>query len=79
MLVAGVYGWFLTNTDLKNARLHASLDAQQEVYVRPPPLQSRWGFTATGALWRLKKALFGLRSTPRLWGTRDPVLAALVM
>ena len=41
MLIAGVFGWFWTHIDLKNARLHASLEAQEEVYVRPPPLQSR--------------------------------------
>ena len=48
--------------------------------MRPPPLLCRWGFTEKGALWRLKKAVYGLRSAPRLWGlTRDAVLAALVM
>ena len=48
--------------------------------MRPPPLLSRWGFTEKGTLWRLKKALYGLRSAPRLWGlTRDAVLTALVM
>ena len=59
---------------------NATLDGQEDIYVRPPLLLSRWGFTEKGTLWRLKKALCGLRSAPRLWGlTRDAVLTALVM
>ena len=55
-LIEGMFGYFL----------HASLDDQEKVYVRPPPLLWRWGFTDKGALWRLKKAPYGLRSAPRL-------------
>ena len=63
-----------------NCPLHASLDGQEDVYVRPPPLLSRWGFTDTDTLWRLERALYALRSAPRLWGlTRDAVFVALVM
>ena len=80
MLIAGMLGWFLTRRDVKTAFLRACLDGQEEVYVRPPPLLWRWGFTVRGALWRLMKALCGLRSARRLWGlTRDAVLAAQVM
>ena len=73
LLIAGMFAWFLTGIDVKTfdvktAFLHASLDAQEKVYVRPPPLLCRWGFTGKGALCRLKKALYGLRSAPRLWG-----------
>ena len=80
MLIAGVLGRFSTRIYVNTACLHASLDGQEEVYVRPPPLLWRWGFAVRGALWRLRKALKGLRSAQRLWGlTRDGVLAALVM
>ena len=38
MFIAGMFGWFLTGIDVKTAFLHAPLDGQEEVYVRPPPL-----------------------------------------
>ena len=55
MLIARMFWWFPTGRDVKTAFLHASLDGQEEVYVRPPPLLWRWGFTEKGAWWRLKK------------------------
>ena len=80
MLISSLHGWFVTGVGVKSAFLHASLDGQDDIYVRLPPLLSRWGLTEKGTLWRLQKALCGLRSAPRLWGlTRDAVLAALVM
>ena len=78
MLIAGLFARSLTRTDAGTAFLHTSLDGEEEVYVRPPPLLCLWCFTGKGLC--LKKALCGLRSAPRLWGlTRDAVLAALVM
>ena len=38
MLIAGMFGWFLTGTDVKTVLLLAALDGQEEVHVRPPPL-----------------------------------------
>ena len=79
-LISSLLGWYVTGVDVKTAFLHATLDGQEDIYVRPPLLLSRWGFTEKGTLWRLKKALCGLRSAPRLWGLkRDAVLTALVM
>ena len=80
MLTAGMYGWYMTRIDLNSDFLHASLDSAEEVYVRPPPILERCGFTERGALWKPKKAFCGFRSAPILWGLlRDAVLAALVM
>ena len=75
-----MYGWYLTRIGLNSAFLRESLDRQEEVYVRPPPTLKRCGFTERAALYKLKKALYGFRSAPILWGpTKDAVLAALVM
>ena len=48
MLIAGMFGRFLTRIYVKTAFLHASLDGQEEGYVRPPPLLWRWGFAEKG-------------------------------
>ena len=75
-----MFGWFLTRIDLNSAFLRESLDRQEEVYVRPPPTLKRCGFTERAALYKIKKALCGFRSAPRLWGLlRNAVLAAPVM
>ena len=58
LLLTGMFDWFLTGIDMKTACLHASLGGQEEVFVRPPPLLSRLGFTEKGSLWRLKQALY---------------------
>ena len=46
----------------KTASFHAPLDRHS------PPLLYRSGFTGKGALWRRKKAVHELRSSPRLCG-----------
>ena len=53
MLIARMFWWFPTGRDVKTALLHACLNGQEEVHVRP--LLWRWGFTEKGASWRLKK------------------------
>ena len=42
MLISSLLGWFVTGVDVKTAFLHASLDGQDDIYVRLPPLLSRW-------------------------------------
>ena len=48
------------SADVTNAFLNAILD--EEVYVQCPP-----GFTTPGMAWRLKRALYGLKTAPRAW------------
>ena len=48
------------SADVTNAFLNAVLD--EEVYVKCPP-----GFEVRGYVWKLKRALYGLRTAPRAW------------
>ena len=50
----------LHQIDIKTAFLNGKLD--ETVYVQPPP-----GFEMPGKVWRLNRALYGLRQAPRAW------------
>ena len=53
--------WGITLGDVSTAFLHAAMSG--EVYVWPPK-----EFYPNGdCLWRLKKAMYGLRQAPKLW------------
>jgi hypothetical protein len=46
--------------DFKNAFINANMD--DEIYTACPP-----GYSKPGKVWKLLKALYGLRKSPRLW------------
>ena len=56
-------GLFMRQFDIKTAFLHGHLE--EEIYVRPPE-----GYAAPGKIWRLKRALYGLKQSPRVWNNR---------
>ena len=53
--------WTITAGDVSTAFLHAPLE--DDIYVTPPPEYYPQG----GVLWKLKKAMYGLKNSPKLW------------
>ena len=74
LAVAAHRGWEVHHMDVKSAFLNGDLN--EEVYVSQPP-----GFVAKGheqGVYRLHKALYGLRQAPRAWNAKlDASLASL--
>uniref|UniRef100_A0A0A9DRI4 Reverse transcriptase Ty1/copia-type domain-containing protein n=1 Tax=Arundo donax TaxID=35708 RepID=A0A0A9DRI4_ARUDO len=64
--IAAHANWELHHLDIKSAFLNG--DLHEEVYVEQPP-----GFTVKGKeslVYRLDKALYGLRQAPRAWNEK---------
>ncbi|CAL5369179.1 unnamed protein product [Camellia sinensis] len=62
--VAAAHQWPLFQLDVKNAFLNGHL--AEEVYMRPPPGLSH----SFGVVCRLRRALYGLKQSPRAWYER---------
>ena len=63
--IAANKDWPLHQFDVTNAFLHGELKKEEEVYMEAPP-----GFAAdfkTGERCRLRKTLYGLKQSPRVW------------
>ena len=76
-----IEGWCGTSVDIKTAFLNAPLpdggedSAETVVLIRPPPILVRLQYAQPGEWWLAKKAMYGLRQSPRVWGDfRDSVL-----
>jgi len=66
LALAAQEGWMVHHMDVKSAFLNG--DLKEEVYVRQPP-----GFAVAGEegkVYRLRKALYGLRQAPRAWNAK---------
>ena len=66
IILAASYGWEVHHLDVKTAFLHGEL--KEEVYVSQPE-----GFEIKGKedkVYKLKKALYGLRQAPRAWNIK---------
>ena len=76
--LASIHGWSVASWDVSTAFLYASLPEEQEVFCRPPNVLIRLGLVQPGIVWRLKKALYGLRTSPKAWEEeRDQSLDSL--
>ena len=61
LVLASLYKWSVKLADVSTAFLHAPV--QGEVYVEAPECDDR----GENVVWKLRKALYGLRSAPRSW------------
>ena len=56
----------------------APLIEKRDVYCKPPQVLVELGLIQPGTVWKLKKALYGLRTSPRAWEEeRDGKLSSL--
>ena len=71
--------------DLSTACLYARLLGEREtdlggneIFIRPPQILDQLGVVRPGIVWKIKKALCGLRTSPIVWATeRDNTLKSL--
>ena len=64
--------------DVSTAFLYAPLIEKRDVYCKPPQVLVKLGLIQPGTVWKLKKALYGLRTSPRAWEEeRDRKLSSL--
>ena len=66
LVLAAQEGWQVHHMDVKSALLNG--DLKEEVYVREPPGYAVAG--EEGKVYRLCKALYGLRQAPRAWNAK---------
>ena len=60
----------VSSLDVATAFLNAPMptDEDETVYVKPPVLLEQFRLIKPGTYWKLTKAVYGLRVSPRLWG-----------
>jgi len=62
MALVAAFGLICHSADVTNAFLNALLGIDEIVYVQCPP-----GYEKPGYVWKLKRALYGLRTAPKAW------------
>ena len=70
LTLAVAHGWRILAGDVSTAFLHALL--ADEVFVIPPVEYYPNG----GVLWKLRKAMYGLKQSPRMWQQHFASVAA---
>ena len=83
--LASYRGWPIETWDVSTAFLYARLYGDRDtdldgqyIYMRPPKVIEKLGLLPEGTIWKLKKALYGLRTSPLAWEVeRDNSLAEL--
>ena len=75
--VAARRKWSLGALDIKTAFLNADVPpSEEDVIMKPPPLFVWMGLCAPDELWRAKKAIYGLRASPKAWADkRDKIMS----
>ena len=65
--LASLQGWAVASWDVSTALLYAQLPEDHTVYCRPSNALVRLGLVQPGVVWKLNKALYGLRTSPKAW------------
>ena len=65
--LASLQNWAVASWDVSTAFLYAQLPEDHVVYCRPPNALIRLGLVQPGVVWKLNKALYGLRTSPKAW------------
>ena len=70
--------WDVSKLDIKGAFMYAPLPDEMLIVVQPPAVWVRMGLVEAGTLWTVRKAVYGLRVSPRAWGQeRDSKFAQI--
>ena len=73
-----IEGWPVECWDVSTAFLYARLFGDRdtdlggnEIYMRPPRILVETNVVAEGVIWKIKKALYGWRTSPIAWETES--------
>ena len=72
--------WGVSSLDVATGFLNAPMPKgdDETIYVKPPALLEQFHLVKSNIYWKLHKAVYGLRVSPRLWGKeRDLQLKAM--
>ena len=56
-----------SSVDITSAFLNADIHDDDTVLITPPPILVKMDIVKPNTVWRVKKAIYGLREAPRLW------------
>ena len=65
--LAALRHWKVSKLDVKGAFLNAWIPGEELVLVQPPALWVAWGIVDKDVAWKLRKAVYGLRQSPKWW------------
>ena len=72
--LASYKGWPIETWDVSTAFLYARLYGDRDtdldgqyIYMKPPKVIEKLGLLPEGTIWKLKRALYGLRTSPLAW------------
>ncbi len=71
--MAAVRHWTISKLDVKGAFLNAPIPESQIILVNPPGLWVEWGIVPKGTVWKLLRAVYGLRESPKWWADERDV------
>ena len=76
--LAAVRGWVVSKLGVKGAFLNAPLPKDELILVQPPKQWVDWGIVGKDVVWKLNRAVYGLRQSPKWWSDeRDSRLKEL--